>query len=56
MLVSFGASQLWGRALTEALTYFTGMDVVVLLCAAMLMNSRKEKLRYKLIDEKWAVM
>lgn len=34
---------------------FLGLDVVLLLCAAMMINYRKEQLRYRAIDQKWGV-
>jgi len=45
----------WLNYLFTAAFGVVGLDVVVLLCAAMLINYRKEQLRYRLIDQKWGV-
>jgi len=45
----------WLNYLFTAAFGVVGMDVVLLLCAAMLIRFRKEQLRYRLIDQKWGV-
>jgi len=45
----------WLNVLFTAAFGIVGLDVVVLLCAAMLINYRKEQHRYHLIDRKWGV-
>ncbi|KAF8537609.1 hypothetical protein BDD12DRAFT_887278 [Trichophaea hybrida] len=45
----------WLNYLFTAAFGVVGMDVVLLLCAAMLIRYRKEQLRYRLIDQKWGV-
>jgi len=45
----------WLKNLFTAAFGVVGMDVVLLLCAAMVIRYRKEQLRYRLIDQKWGV-
>ncbi|CCX30528.1 hypothetical protein FPQ18DRAFT_364743 [Pyronema domesticum] len=50
-----GYGEKWLNYLFTAAFGVVGMDVVLLLCAAMLIKYRKEQLRYRLIDQKWGV-
>lgn len=45
----------WLNLLFTGAFGIVGLDVLVLICAQMLMNSRKEQIRYQLIDQKWGV-
>ncbi|KAA8899416.1 hypothetical protein FN846DRAFT_899924 [Sphaerosporella brunnea] len=45
----------WLGYLFTAAFGVVGMDMVMLLCTAMLIRYRKEQLRYRLIDQKWGV-
>lgn len=45
----------WIAYLFTAAFGVVGLDVVLLLCAAMMINYRKEQLRYRAIDQKWGV-
>jgi len=48
-------SETWLNHLFTAAFGVVGMDVVLLLCAAMLIRYRKEQLRYRLIEQKWGI-
>ncbi|KAF8243427.1 hypothetical protein K440DRAFT_589596 [Wilcoxina mikolae CBS 423.85] len=50
-----GYGEKWLNYLFTAAFGVVGMDVVLLLCAAMMIRYRKEQLRYRLIDQKWGV-
>jgi len=50
-----GYAERWLNYLFTAAFGVVGLDVVVLLCAAMMIRYRKEQLRYRLIDQKWGV-
>lgn len=50
-----GYAEKWLNVLFTGAFGIVGLDVVVLLCAAMLINYRKEQARYRLIDQKWGV-
>ncbi|KAI5776157.1 hypothetical protein EDC01DRAFT_625736 [Geopyxis carbonaria] len=50
-----GYAERWLNYLFTAAFGVVGLDVVVLLCAAMMIRYRKEQLRYRLIDQKWGM-
>jgi len=45
----------WLNYLFTSAFGIVGLDVAVLICTTMLINYRKEQLRYRLIDQKWGV-
>ncbi|KAL7270299.1 hypothetical protein RUND412_006998 [Rhizina undulata] len=48
-------SENWIQNLFTSAFGVVGLDVIMIICAAMLIKYRKEQIRYRAIDQKWGV-